>query len=389
MNTLKSKIIYFLLLIPFFEPAYVNVQLSMISKIFDILKIASFVVIFLMYFTAKKKSKIPIYILIFELILLFSTFVNNGDIKSCILNIITIFGLSMICDYGINNNTKSFLFSILLIFEILITVNLITILLFPNGMYTNATTLFTENWFLGYDNSHVFIIIPALILSLVYSYYTINKISFRTIFLFIISFLTIIIRWQATGVTGLILLSLYLLFSKFIKNKKIFNIKTYLIVGVISFISIIIYRIQNIFAFFIVGFLKKSLTFTGRVYIWDYVIEYIKKKPLLGYGMEDRMVRYFKTKSHRSFHAHNQMLEITYQGGIFSLVLFVVILLMTSKKLYKYRQTKMSKMLSFSILLYLILMLTEVCNLTYIFLILIVSYNIDKLIIKKEVEYEN
>lgn len=381
MKLYKANIMYFFLLLPFFEPKYINVEFRSISTIFNILQIISFLIITLMYFKTKNKSKMPIYIFIFQLIILLSTFLNNGDMRSCISATINIMGLIMITDHGINNNTKSFLSSILFIFEILILINLITIFAFPNGMYINATSRTTENWFLGYDNSHIFIIMPALITSIVYSLFIKNKIIFRTVFLFIISIITIFTRWPATGVTVMIIFIMYIIFSKLINKSKILNIKTYITISIVSFFSIIVFRLQNLFSFFIVDFLKKDLTFTGRTYIWDYVLEFIKAKPLLGYGIENKLVRYYKTTHHRSFHAHNQFLEMAYQGGIVLVVAFIFIIFKTSKELYKYKTTKMSNVLSFCLFLYLILMLTEVCDLIYLFFIIVISFNINKLII--------
>ena len=119
-----------------------------------------------------------------------------------------------------------------------------------------------------------------------------------------------------------------------------------------------IFRLQNLFEFLIVDVLHRNLTLTDRVFIWDCVIEYIKHKPLFGYGYEYKSIRLLKTNP-ISYHAHNQILEIIYQTGFLGLICISLIVYESIKSLNKYKSYKLSKFLILSLFILLIMMLTE------------------------------
>ena len=62
--------------------------------------------------------------------------------------------------------------------------------------------------------------------------------------------------------------------------------------------------------------LKKDVTFTKRTEIWDSTIEFIKNRFLIGYGIENKIVRLSKISV---VHAHNIFLEITNGNFIYLL----------------------------------------------------------------------
>ena len=126
--------------------------------------------------------------------------------------------------------------------------------------------------------------------------------------------------------------------------------------------------------------LHKDLTFTGRTYIWDYVLKLIEKRKIIGYGLEDSNFRLSKSTIWQSYHAHDQFLEITYKGGIVGLIIYIMILLKSFKKVYSLRMYKISKFISIVIFSYLIMMLTEFYAFDTYMYIFIFCYNIDCLI---------
>ncbi|MFR3202482.1 MAG: O-antigen ligase family protein [[Clostridium] leptum] len=76
---------------------------------------------------------------------------------------------------------------------------------------------------------------------------------------------------------------------------KLFNFRNYLILNILLFFVIVIFRMQNLFAFLIEDILHKNLTLTGRTVIWDRTLELIGEKPILGHGVpfyEDRKPQY-------------------------------------------------------------------------------------------------
>ena len=371
---------YFLLLVPFFKPPYFGVVSEMISSIYNICQIISAVITAFLVFRKRKISKIIIYITIFEAIIILSTIINDGNLKGCILNAIQAIVLCLLVDYGVRYNKKALLNSLLLIFEILIITNLITIFMFPDGMYSNPISGYKENWFLGFDNSHIVYLMLGITISVIYSYLYFKRLTLRTYFIIIISIITVLIRWSATGVVGILLLFIYLISRGLINKFKFFNIKNYTIIYLISFFGIVILRIQNYFSYLIVDVLKKDLTFTGRTHIWDRTITFIKQSPYIGCGYFEGIIRQYKYHIWGAVHAHDQILEILYLGGIALLIVFAIIIYLMIKELNKYRTYKLTKFISWIIFIFMIMMLTEVYSFEKIFLLVILASNIKHLI---------
>ena len=57
--------------------------------------------------------------------------------------------------------------------------NLISVIIFKDGMYVNSTVGYTENWILGYRNLHILYILPAILVSFINSYYKEGKLTIR------------------------------------------------------------------------------------------------------------------------------------------------------------------------------------------------------------------
>ncbi len=376
---ISNFILYFILLFSFFKPDYFNYNLTFVSKIYIVLQIISGIIIIILLLNKKKYPTIINYVLLFLLTLLFSTYINNGDIVNCLKAILQTVALSLIVDYGIKNNTRTFLNSFEFLLFILVFINLITILLYPNGQYVNSTGYYS-NWFLGYKNTHILFIMPLVLISLSNSYSKFNKLKFRNYIVILISIISTILVENSTGLVGLLIIVLFMKLPKKVQEFKIFNIIDYFIVYILSFISIILLRLQNYFSFFIVDFLHKDLTFTGRTYIWDSVIDTIKDKLILGHGLVT--FHYIANV----YTTHNSLLDLLYKTGIIGFALYLSIIYECLKELYKYRNHKITKIISIIIFAYFIMMLTEAYPYDFIIFIFIFCYNV-KFLIKKDGEY--
>ena len=156
--------------------------------------------------------------------------------------------------------------------------------------------------------------------------------------------------------------------------------------NIFAFLGLIILRIQEKFAYIIKILLKKDLTFTGRTLIWDNTIKYIKRRPFFGYGVEPYDIRGLKNNNLAAIFAHNQILEIIYQGGLILYVLYSYLMLIIYKKFKEYKDNNVIKIFSIYFLALFIMMLTEVYNNPTIFMMYMIAANIDLLIKFKEGE---
>lgn len=89
---------------------------------------------------------------------------------------------------------------------------------------------------------------------------------------------------------------------------------------------IVVMRRVTILSDFIINVLHRDLTFSGRVVIWDLVLERIQGSPLLGTGfhnINDNGLVLSVTKNVSN--AHNELLDVAYKGGAIALFLFVAL----------------------------------------------------------------
>lgn len=376
---IASKIFMFLLLLPFFEPPYFN-EISSLNILFSGWLMLSTIIAILLYFKNNKLSKYMILIILYGIVLIFTTAISEyGVIKTAISEFINIFGLSLIIEYYAKKNSKLLIQNLLIIFEIYILINLFTILVYPNGLYMAQDTGVKTYWFLGHDNQHLKYLLIGCCLSFLYSIMNFNKIRMRTILLFIISTVTVIFRKSGTALFSWpIFLFLILIYILYKKEKKLIP-SVFFNINIASFFAVVILRIQKIFKYIIVDLLNKNLTFTGRIYIWDTVMEYIKNSLFFGYGMESRAIKlskFSKSGAVDAVNGHNLFLETMYMGGIFLIILLLIIIKTSIKELGKHKNDIVSKILSITIFVLLISTLTESYYLSSFIIIFTLGYNV-------------
>lgn len=377
-NTTLTFIFYLFLIFPFFKPMYLT-TIPIVNTLYNGLQILNFLIIIIITIKDRKLSKVNALIFIFITILILSTFLNNGNLEEVITSSIRTLSLCFLIDNALRKNPKEFLLAFELLLGFLITINMFTLFLFPDGMYISHVSGYKSNWFLGFKNSHILYILPTLLLSIINSYINSERISKRTIIFFLIAIVSLIKVWSATSLVAIFMVAIFLVFNKFFRKHNL-NFKFLITTYLVTFFSIIVLRIQNVFRYFIVEILNKDLTFTGRIYIWDYIIDYIKSKPILGYGNEYSAFRFSKGYNFHSYHAHNIILEILYQTGICGFIVICFIIGAISKKLEEFKTNMITKTITFFLFIYLVMMLMEAFNFEYFFFLFPLSYGIPYLI---------
>lgn len=378
-DKIEKYLFYIFLILPSFKPICFTVINPTINNVFNMLLLINFLIILLLVLRNKKISKINIFIFLFLLVHILSTLFNKGNIHDVLIMDIKILSLCMLIDLELRENTKEFLLSFEFVLYTLVIINLFTIFLYPEGMYVSPISGYQRNWFLGFKNIHILYILPALLLSIINSYVSMNKITLRTWILLAISILSLYKVWSATSIVAIIIVMVMMVFISFIEKINI-NFNRTIIGYIILFFSVIILRLQNLFKYLIVNILGKDLTFTGRTYIWDYVIKFIKEKPILGYGKEFSSVRYAKGYNYHSFHAHNIFLEIIYQTGFVGLIIISIIIKLIIKKLKEYKKDILAKSIFIFLIIYFVMMLMEAYDFEYFFFLFPIAYNIENII---------
>lgn len=379
-KNIQLFIFYLFLIIPFFRIPYFNEQYLKLNDFYNLWLYISSFIIFILIILKKSFSKIILYLCLFLGCLIFSSFFNNDGIKYCIQNIPEILFFCLLIDYGLKKDKIIFLKTLASFFTVLVYLNLFLILLFPQGMYTSSTGFF-ENWLLGYKNTHILYIFPGILFRFLYSYCKYNKVRISDyVYLSVGTISTLIVK-NSTGIVGIVCIWLFFLLKKIFNKIHIFNILTYFLINVGLFVSIVVWRVQEIFSYLIIHILHRNITFTGRTFIWDSALKYIKRKPILGYGNVS-----FNYNNY-IFSTHNTILGILHKVGFVGIFFYFLFLYKSLKELWKNKANEISQFISIIIFSYFLMMLVEAYGFAYYLFIFVIAYDIT-IIIKGGV-YEN
>ena len=129
---------------------------------------------------------------------------------------------------------------------------------------------------------------------------------------------------------------IFYLKDKNIKIIRLINAKLIYILFLIINYILLSGKLLEILSVIIVKYLKKSITLSGRIYLWQTVIEVLNKKPLFGLGVQSNEFdeKFFYESS--GFvggtavnHPHNHFLNVAYHGGFIALIVFILIVFIT------------------------------------------------------------
>lgn len=319
----KTTTLVFLLMLPIIKPSSLQVIAPVLETVYDIGRVISVVVISLiMFFSRCRKIKFsPSFwtLLVLESWIVFVTVRKNPSwTLLSIINGGAIIAVFMIVAYFVKESPEDLLSALMANFEWLIYVHLFTHIVFPNGLYQIRENPY---YFLGLDNSAVIYIIPALTIS--YLYYQCLGKRFRPIILVAACVASVLIGWCATAVVGLITVAVVILLVNGKALKSRVKLLYIWIASIVFDILITVIRIMDTFPplrNFIVQFLGKNATLTGRTYIWDEVLLSWSKSPIMGNG-------YYTTLSFGrrvASHAHNTYFQYLLISGLIGLALFLI-----------------------------------------------------------------
>ena len=320
----NSKLFCLLILFSFIEPQYFT-QLPSVDQVYSIFKLLSIGIILFMIILSPIINKFSVSIFLFLLLDIFATIFSDGQVNQMVINALTIITLVSIMFYSNKYDSLNFLWSARLIFDLLIIINFVSMILYPEGLYNFESI--NAHYFLGHRNVMMRTLYPGVFFDLMYRIKKNNKLSFFNIIIILIVGASIFMAWAATAIVSYILfLLLFIIFYR--RQSRLCSIKGSIILSLIIFITLVLFRIQDIFSFLIEDVLKKDMTFTGRTYLWDAIMKHFGDSPLIGNGLENLETISAKLFSFTVYDsAHNFYLDTIYQNGIigFAIILFVFI----------------------------------------------------------------
>lgn len=351
--------------------------MSYISKI----SVVKYVVIFILDFffifclggfrKVRLNSTLSLYIY-YQIYLITMTIINGFTIGNCQSSLQMCLSLLLIKCIIKDDGIKPFLNAAYDINGVLIPLNLVICVIFPDGVLQSASGV--PIYLMGNRNTMGSSIILLIILSLIYINFENTIINKKIIFTIICGFLSCIVTWTATNIVCFLVLFIFL----FLSNSKYLNLiinkmklKHTLIFGIVLFFLIDVFQMLSIFSHIIENVLHKSITLSARTYIWDVVSALFINKPLMGYGYYDSIIlanNYFTPAN-----AHSFFWEILLSGGIIGLLLIMIIISRFAKSLKSINKDSVVRILCIYFLMIMVDGITESSNLNiglYIMMIL-------------------
>lgn len=343
----KSKILWMLLFIAFLKPAYFG-MVAELDKLFNIVRIL--VVLFMAFYyivIQKRTPKFSFVFLLFSMVPLFSTFLNSGNIFNAFAFLTVSFGSVMFIELSYEK-IGIFLIDVLYsTLEILVYANLVTILLFPHGLYlykTSSGWISDQAWVLGLRNAQTTYLILACIVDVIYWQLTPKKRghTIRCLSLYIAVFITINTLKIGSGYVGYTLMTLLLIITA-IQTKVQVRFNVVAVIHIIFFF--LMTSLGKISSFAAMGdmlghIVGRANTVSARFRIWSITWDKIFMSPIWGYGiLNEKQLTWLSTIAAGATTTHNTFLDMWFRGGFLCFALFCLVLFFINRKLLTIRDS--------------------------------------------------
>lgn len=357
-NIYKNKPIVIIMMLFMLEPPYLS-TFKPIDFVYSWGGLLVTMFLLLLVLISKKKYTSVKWIVAYYGVILLSTILSKGSVYQFMNSNFPSLAMCLMFAMWLERSPETLLecFSV---YEVFVYLNLLTIIMFPDGLYNNGT--YQHCWLLGYKNPQIRTIMPILCMSMIRSYWKSSKINFSTWCLMAASVLTFILNNSATSLVGIVIfLGLFFFINNKVKGKmpKLITIMTGVYISVAAFVAIVILQKQYLFAGIIQNWLHRDLTFTTRVSIWSKSIDLIKKKPILGYGYlsSPEYAAFFNSKY--ATHPHNYYLYMMMSGGIILLAILFLGFWLANKDLKEATNTATGRIILFLLYSFMAMGITE------------------------------
>ena len=125
----------------------------------------------------------------------------------------------------------------------------------------------------------------------------------------------------------------------------------------------------------------KGSNLNDRFVMWQNAAGYLAESPFFGEGIKPIEYNYLRFNVG---HAHNLFMDVTFKGGFLSLFFFFGVLYFALKPLYKYRNTVLSKQISFLVLMGFVLSLADTYSDALFYILLCLSYHLEVFLDKSD-----
>lgn len=271
------------------------------------------------------KKKLDVYVLFvggFEIYLLLSTILNSVSINRWFTNCAYVLILTLFVKIMIDTDPGTLLKALSIVLGLYVHINMLTRLLYPDGLFTDELAGYKNCWFLGYDNLSAIIIVLAQTISLFRMLFEQKMWKIWDISVVISGAVFIFMQQIATGIIAECFFFIYIIGVKSSIIRQTVGRAKIIVIGM--FVLFILIQTFNIrrggLISLIFDLLGKDMTFTGRAFLWRKAWNDIILGDLgdfiFGFGIHHPLeyVRHFGGKAFT--HLHCYYLQVFYEGGL-------------------------------------------------------------------------
>lgn len=360
---IKSNYLMALLLIPFFKPVcfqYFTV-LQGVEMLFVVWKVLAAAVCFLLLFSYiwinSRLPKLILPVLLFETTIAISTILNQGDMARALIDGVSIVAYIVLLTLGLKYNGRGMMFLLSRILGVLVIVNLISVLCYPQGLpadlYTNS-----ENplYFMVIDNGSALFLVFSIMVFAVHNLLSYGALKVGGKILIMCALITAFLAGSATAVLSVALMVIALFFILVSDFSKRQNPIVLFVIYILVFLYLITMQDNIVSEFVLEKIFNRPANFTGRYYLWESAIQMIREHPWIGYG---RSTQDYISAWGGYFSSHNYVLETLLQGGAAALAFFVLTVVYAVKKSLHTRHGRITACIVYGLITILIAALME------------------------------
>lgn len=341
IRQLIRKLIILIVYLAYLQPAYFD-QFSALDLLFNSIRVSTFLLLLLYFLLCKKVSRLFVCSIAYSSITFLMTVIQGGDVIKGFRLIVIVLGVVLWSDYLGRRSPHAALSILNSLLTLILCINFLTIILFPNGLYHYTTeTGWSSNrvWFLGLRNSHIkYLGLGCFCSGLKYLYSDRGGLDkFRVILVHGITILTVIDLDSGAGYVMLAAYFLMLVAIRCFRNIRI-DFSVGIIFHVVLFVLITLFSATMLFSDFFELFGKNG-TASNRITLWAAMWAHIFESPILGHGyMVSKNLRWLQILAAGATTGHNAMLDMAFQGGLVTVLSFVFLLFEVRKRMARLSQ---------------------------------------------------
>ena len=279
-----------------------------------------------------REKKIDIFLIVlnlYSLITIVSAYIHKTDLFSAIwLYWINVNAIVMLIDLAIEKDETETLYSIFFAYSFLLILDFITNIAFED--IGHSYVFYNRNICIRFYLLALFAgqMLRVKGYKAKYAYFVILAIAFFMIV-------------RNKGMTSLAVIAIWTGYVLFINGKwdKVFNIFTYIGVGVLGFLLVLLNPGKNPVIVYITKLLNRNATFSSRSFIWETCIESIKQHPLLGVGVNNSGI-YVEKIGIPYTDGHSSYIQLFYSIGILGSIIFTCMPILAIYRMIKLKDNR-------------------------------------------------